>query len=352
VQSGLSLHPVNLAFFDELIQPLLAGQKVNPEDFLNTAQAARTAAWTADRYIRSLEALIELTEPLPLPTEGTLWDKVRTRLERFDFKPDPVGLLVIDTVEPELHLHGRPFFITEGSSERVTGIIDEFLSTSGGAAAESLILEQLIHLSPELGKQVQPIEEPDPTTPASYRQELLESLKQIHSLAQAAGDGDCLQADRQGRPAIEVLLAELPWRALTLHSKVVPCWTASQVDGLESICRASDITPPDCLVPAWRLFGDACEQFPGLRESIDVELKGKQDIGAFVSPADIPSLLSFLAEHGARIIQAATRHGEGHACTLLLRKIKECAVYAEKHGMGYIEAIGLPVLLSRSGDQD
>ena len=32
---------------------------------------------------------------------------------------------------------------------------------------------------------------------------------------------------------------------------------------------------------------------------------------------------------------------EGPAATALLRKIKECAVYAARHGLGYLEASGV-----------
>src|SRR4030095_13753045 len=35
----VSFHPIDLAFFDELIAPLVAGRKVNPEAFLQRAAA-------------------------------------------------------------------------------------------------------------------------------------------------------------------------------------------------------------------------------------------------------------------------------------------------------------------------
>ena len=33
--------------------------------------------------------------------------------------------------------------------------------------------------------------------------------------------------------------------------------------------------------------------------------------------------------------------GEGAAATTLLRQIRECAVYAQRHGCGYLEASGV-----------
>ena len=101
------------------------------------------------------------------------------------------------------------------------------------------------------------------------------------------------------------------------------------------------MAPPDFTVPAWRVFSEACEEFPSLRESLHLELRGPRDVGAFVPANDVPQLLSFLSSEGARIIQVAARFGEGPACTTLLKKMRECATYAERHGMGYLETSGI-----------
>ena len=81
--------------------------------------------------------------------------------------------------------------------------------------------------------------------------------------------------------------------------------------------------------------------FPALKDSLGLELKRSRDVGAFVGPSEVPDLIQFLADNGAKIITAATRGGEGAMATALLRKIKECAVYAHRHGFGYLEASGI-----------
>jgi hypothetical protein len=120
-----------------------------------------------------------------------------------------------------------------------------------------------------------------------------------------------------------------------------PFWLALEVDGLETICRAAGVPPPDCLSPAFRPFAEACEAFPSLKDTLGLELKRSPGVGGFVAPAEIPQLIEFLAAHGARIIGAAARAGEGTMATSLLRKIKECAVYAQRRGFGYLEAAGV-----------
>jgi hypothetical protein len=338
----VSFHPVDVEFFDRMIAPLTGGEKVNPEQFLDAARRARIAEWHVKGHKRALDTLLTLLEPPPPPAEGTLWDKVRTRLERFDFKPDPTAALVAGKIEPDLHLCGRPFFICEGSAERVTTIVEEYLQAEGKAALDALALEQMLRIHPELGGKLEPAEVAEPTADASYRNELLNSLKSIFAVAKAAREGGHWGPAGEPREnALEALPRELPWRAVQLHSRAVPFWIGKDVDGLETVCRSADVEPPDVLAPAWGLFSRTIDDFPSLRDALSVELRHERDVGAFVSPDDVPQLLAFLGTEGSRIIQAASRHGVGPTCTTLLRKIRECAHYAERHGMGYLEASGI-----------
>jgi hypothetical protein len=122
----------------------------------------------------------------------------------------------------------------------------------------------------------------------------------------------------------------------------MPFWIADDVDGIETICRAAGVTAPGFVVPARRLFAGAAETLPQLGRPTHTELRGPRDVGAFVSASDVPALLDFLNDHGSQMIQAASHHGEGSACGLVLRKIRECATYAQRHGLGYLEASGIP----------
>jgi hypothetical protein len=339
----VSFHPIDLQFFDELIQPLLEGKKVNPESYLERAMCVRAVQSCTDRYIREMEFHMEAVKPPPPPAEGKLWDKVRARLEQFDFRPDPVSVLVARSVEPELHLSGRPFLITEGSGERVAQLVDEYLGARSPAEAESLVLEQLIRLNPKLGGSLNPEGDSEGFGDPTYRRELLDALRQLFDLAQAAGKDEMWgRAGTERRAASEVLVEELPWRATLLQSRALPYWMATDVVGLVSVCRAANVPEPDFLVPAWRLFGEICETFPQLRERLHVELRAERDVGCFVAPDDIPSLLKFLGENGAAIIRAAAQVDEGPACKTLLRKIRECCRFAESKGFGYLEASGIP----------
>ena len=351
MQGIVSFHPIDLKFFDKVVQPLVAGEKANPERFLEQAIRVHAGAWESLRYKLGLEAQFELLKPPPPPAEGSVWQKVRARLEVFDFKPDPVARLVARKVEPDLHLHGRPFLITEGSADRVAALVDEYLGANGEEAVRALVLEQLVRLDPKIGGNIEPLEPGHPTADMAYRRDLLARLKKLYDLPLAARQGGQWGPPGGERvPAEQALPRELPWRAVFLHSRAVPFWIGRDVDGLDAVCRAADVPPPTCLAPPWRLFDRACEEFPALNDHLKVELKKSRDVGAFVASEEIPELLAFLSAEGSRIIQAASRHGEGPTCATLLRKIRECARYAEQRGMGYLEACGiLPVGLEEDG---
>jgi hypothetical protein len=352
MQGFVSFHPIDLRFFEKIVEPLVAGEKVNPESYLETATRVRAAARECLGFKLALESQYELLEPPPPPTEGSMWHKVRARLEQFDFKPDPLAVVVGQKIDSDLHLHGRPFLITEGSADRVSVLVDEYLKAEGESALRALILEQLVRVDKSLG-QIEPHDAGHFEAEMVSRRELLASLKMLFDLSEAARRGESwgkLGSERQA--AGEVLPRELPWLAVFLHSRANPFWVARDVDGLETVCRAAGVEPPGSLVPAWRLFPRSGEEFPALREALGVELRKKRDVGAFVPPEEVPELLAFLNAEGSRIIQVATQHGEGGTCATLLRKIRECANYAELRGMGYLEAAGIrPVELGNEDEE-
>lgn len=342
MKGTVSFHPVDVDFFDGVIGSLCEGGKINPEAFLRDALRIRHAWWQARRFARGLEWLAtRATAPEPSPEES-FWSRVRTRLEKIDHRPEEQAVLAHRLLERDLHLRGRPFFVTEGSAERVAESVDRYRGAATEAEAESEARAQMKRLDPRLDASVEPVDGPELSADLVHRNELLQELKEIFDLARAARTGATWHpAGRASRPSADVVAAELPWRALSLHARVVPFWIADDVDGLETICRAAGVPPPECLAPAWRLFAPAIEAVPALKERLGLELCGPRDVGAVVLPGEIAALLEFLEEHGARIIQAAARAGEGPAATALLRKIKECAVYASRHGLGYLEGSGI-----------
>jgi hypothetical protein len=339
----VSFHPVDVEFFDGTIAPLLSGKKIDPDAFLARALPMRRYRYEVRRYASSVETLIETAGPAKPNATDNVLKKFKTHLESFDYRPDQATRIVLKAVDRDLHLHGRPFLITEMSAGRVAEVVNAYRTAPSAAAVVKLVKEQLGKLDPELPELV-PAEDHEPlTADLNYRADLLAEFTMIFEIARAARAGGTWRrgSDEVGRPAIEVLCEEVPWRALALHACAMPFWTARDVDGLETVCRATRVPAPDTVVSARRLFAEAIEAFPVLGESLPLELDGPRSIAAFIAPADVPGVLEFLNAQGGKIIAAAAQSGEGPACAALLRKIKECATYAVKHSLGYLEASGI-----------
>ena len=349
----VSFHPVDLGFFDDVIAPLAVGEKINPERFLADARRIRATELQIEPYRRALGALLERLAPQAPPTEGSVWTKVRARLEQLDHKPDRLASLVASKIDPDLHLAGRPFLITEGSSDHVATLVEEFRKADGPPAVEALLLEQLIRIAPSLPHELELPELGPPTADMAWRADLLDRLKAMHALARAGREDEKWgpATDRRVR-ARDVLGRELPWRAVELHACTSPFWVGRDVDGIETVCRAAEIAPPDVLVTSRRLFARGVEVLPGLAEALTTELRDGRDVGAFVPPSDVPRLLDFLQAEGAKIIRIAARHGEGPSCATLLRKIRECAEYAAAHDRGYLEASGIRPLAAPASEDE
>ena len=338
----VSFHAVDVAFFDTLIAPLAAGGKVNPEEFLQRAAVIRRNGWCARRFALALEQLAAAAEAPQADPGSNLWQRLRSNLERMDHKPDALARAAARVLDPDLHLDGRPFFITEGSAERVADAVDAYAAAPTEEAVDGIAREQLGKMDAALGRDLAPAEIGDLASDLTYRNDLLSLLRKIHELGRAARDGKpWTDGESASRPAPTAIAEELPWRAVALHARAEPFWIARDVDGLETICRAAGVPPPDCLSPAWRLFAESCDAHPALREALGLELRKARDVGAFVSPTEIGALVDFLSAQGARIIGAAARAGEGPMATALMRKIKECAIHAQRHGRGYLEASGI-----------
>ncbi|HEX5043752.1 MAG TPA: hypothetical protein VFV75_12650 [Candidatus Polarisedimenticolaceae bacterium] len=344
MRGTISFHPVDPALFEGLIAGLLAGRKVQPEPFLVEAVRVRAPWIVSRRTVATIEQAFQDAEP-PRAAEGaSLLERIKVGAVALDHRVDLATARALEVLDPELHLHGRPFFIGEESVERVSAVVHEFRTAQGMAAAEAAVIEQLARLDPSFPAAFPPGDLDDAESDASYRSALLREMRALYDLGSAARRGETWKGGNgtRARTAVAVLPEEAPWRAVCLHARAVPFWQGREVDGLETICRAAKIDPPACLKPAHALFTEVCQEFPGFSEGLPLEIAGERGVGAYVAPSEIDALLDFLTSSGAAMIRAAGKYGEGPACTVLLRKIRECLAYAHKHGLGYLEAAGIP----------
>jgi hypothetical protein len=273
-----------------------------------------------------------------------MWDKIKTNLARFDHRPPSSSAAPRWRSTRPLHWEGRPFFVSDGALDRIADIVEAYREAPSETEAGMLAQQQLAKLDPSWARRstgrraVDRQRSPVPPGPARTAQ-----AAPRHRPRRARRRGVAIARRRQP-PAVEVLCDELPWRAVHLHSRVVPVLERAATS---MAWRRSAAPPtsrrPTPLVPAWRLFADSCEQTPALKDRLPSRAglaARRRGLRSHRRPC--PTLLVVpraIAAHGSS--PRAARAGEGPAAGALLRKIKECATYAAKEGFGYLEASGI-----------
>ncbi len=358
----VSFHPVDLGFFEKFVAPLIRDGSVDLDPYLDRTIPARRAASRAGRFVRALAEILEaarrpkLDPIVPRPTSavdfvrtsvgllrspGTVLQGIRARLDQFDRRLDDVARIVLEKVEPELHLFGRPYLIAETSPGGVADLVRRYREAHSAAAVDNLATEQLIVFSPKLAA-VEPVDDGPMPVDLEYRVAMFREIRVVAEIAEAVRTGKSWTSpEGEPRSAMEALRSEVPWIALRAHARVAPFWVGRDVDGLATMCRAAGLPVPPFLTSAARLFLGAGPMASEVAGSLQTEIEGARSVGGFVASESVPDLIEFLTTQGAKIIRVASRHGQGPAATILLRKIRECAVYAERHGYGYLEGSGI-----------
>jgi hypothetical protein len=96
----VSFHPVDVAFFDELIAPLTAGARSIPKRSSRSAGSVRRAAGSgAGTRSRSRGSAVLIEAPKADP-KSSMWQRLRTNLEKIDHKPDEVVRRAAKVVRP------------------------------------------------------------------------------------------------------------------------------------------------------------------------------------------------------------------------------------------------------------
>jgi len=342
MRGTISFHPVDPELFRDLFVPLVVGRRVSPDAFLAAAIDNRRSWHRARRVQAGLAAMLEAARPPEPPVGVGFLLTLKAKLDRFDFRPDPRAVRLGEVLEPDLHLEGRPYFIAEASAEKVAQVAHDYRTAPDDLARDGLALEQLVRLDPQVARGFEPVEVPEPSPDPSYRVDRLRDLQDLHALGHAARENQQVTApDGTRRLAAQVLAETFPWRAVTLHAQALPFWRARDVDGLRAVSEAAGIAPFPGLGSPRPLFLEACEAHPALEPGLSAELEDRRSVGGYVAPERVEELVEFLSEHGAAIIRIAARHGEGPRASSMLRSMKEAAVYAHRHGLGYLEASGI-----------
>ncbi len=338
----VSFHAFDPSFADDVIVPLWNGTRINPEPWLLEGCSLLQRAWRTAAWKQTILDLIadstDTIEPVDSGIKTDLLSPFRKSVAKLFTPVDRDAERIKASIQPGLHLDGRPFFIVEESSNTVIRLVDEYRKARDDEAVDALVREQLTRLNPALARSIRPTEGPAAQSALAYRSNLLSSLKSIHALGRAFREGLAWRGALTDGKTPQQAVRLLPWFAAAMHARFRPFWVAENVDGLVSIAQAAGIEASPVLQSPLPLF-TAIKPVDARPMTLGRELDGPRSTGAWVPPEDVPRLIDWLQAEGAAIIRIATEHGEGVRVRTLLQKIRECAAYAARHRYGYLEAV-------------
>ena len=84
MQGTVSFHPIDPSFFAKFIEPLVAGDKINPDHYVGDSLRHRRVSFEISRFIRAIEILMEQNDPPPAPDGAKPWEN--NEAERYDIE--------------------------------------------------------------------------------------------------------------------------------------------------------------------------------------------------------------------------------------------------------------------------
>lgn len=341
MHGSVAFLPFDPAFLRDVVVPLWDGESIDPTAFQDRCWSHYAAAYRCETWKQALAEFLRPVEAHEPETGSAARDRVRVLrrgLERMFTPVDREAERLRAEIDEALVLRGRPFLVTEGSVDSVAARVDEYLAAANDDAIDALAREQLVRQDPELARRIVPADGPPAASPLSYRAAVLRGLKSVHALGKAVRDQGRWRGElTEGLEAAEAA-TRLPWFAAVLHARRTPFWYAEHADGLAAVSDAAGVPMPECASTAATLFADLEPCVPRPTALGPVE---DRSLGVWVPPERVPDLVDWLNGYGARILRAASEFGETDAVRSVLRKMKECATFAIRHGAGYLEAGGI-----------
>lgn len=335
-----SFHAVDLRFIHaNLIPALLTGDGLDQIE----ARAARLAkvrylakAWALgalrarDAGRAQAESIARATPPLPEPPKPGFLGRFfgsATASPRVELPPRPAWL---DRLDSELHVWGRPYFITADQPAEVSAAIDTWLAAAP-EDAESLGRAMALRLAPEFG----PLTEPDlgrglPRDEA-FRDAVREPLSACREVLRALEAGEMFAHPDGGDldPAELVGGTDFAFLLTRIAAWFRPGWMARGA-------WASQLIPeiPGAAFgwePATILIAPILELHPRIQPSLEATIVANDQVGGMLRAEDVPRLRAALEGERERLLRDGL-----DASTW--QKLREALLDAESRGLPFLEA--------------
>jgi hypothetical protein len=240
--------------------------------------------------------------------------------------------LMPDWFDSDLHVTGRPFFITAETPEEVSDLIDRYCAADSEEAVDALVLEQMRRLNPELPKHIKPKHKRLPSDEEIARR-LLANLDESRKLFELAKRGESfVNEDGIERDAKYDFAYTFPLTAVAFAAVLRPGWRSGGRVWPTYLLNESGLWAEDYFEKPLPLFRPLLGTNPMLEKALKPSIVLNYELGGYVRPNRVRALRKFLREE-ADLIVAELEYGTGD-----LRKIDEALYDATRRKLGFIEA--------------
>jgi hypothetical protein len=247
-------------------------------------------------------------------------------------KRPPAGLLP-EWFDSDLHIWGRPFFITAETPEEVSEVIDRYCAAPSPEQVDAIAREELARLNPKLVTRVKPPRTRSGPTDAAIARSLLANLDLARSWLKLKAAGEpFVDEDGDEHDPAEAFVHNFPLMAVAFAAKLRPGWMARGLVWPTLMMGRAGLTPGRYFDSPSPLFGGLRRTFPQLDEALNETIVCNYELGGHVAPKGVRTLRRVLNEARDQIIEKLG-YGETE-----LRKIDEALYDAARRRLGFIEA--------------
>jgi hypothetical protein len=242
-------------------------------------------------------------------------------------------------VDSDLHVWGRPFFVTAPDPIAVSKVIDRYLDASPDAA-DAIAKAELGRLDPELASVVTLELEGDSPSDEELAQSIRWKLDLLRRCYQArrAGERSITLPDGEEADPSELLGREVPLALLEFAANFRPGWMARGIVWPTVLLHEARIDDAGCFEPPRALVEPLARELSDVQFFLEATITENYMVGGYVPPTKVSLLRKHLEKNAERVLASSRARGWEAECKSALRKILEALADAERRHLGFAEA--------------
>jgi hypothetical protein len=242
-------------------------------------------------------------------------------------------------VDSDLHVWGRPFFVTAPDPVAVSEIIDRYLDANL-EVADAIAKSELGRLDPKLLSSVVPDLDGDLPSDDELAQGIrwkLDLLRRCYA-ARQAGERSVTLPDGEEADPCELLAREVPLALLEFAANFRPGWMARGLVWPTVLLQEAAIDDAGCFEPPRALVEPIARELADVRFFLEPTITENYMVGGYVPKEKVARFRAHLEQNMERVLDRARDAGWEHDCRSALQKILEALADAERRGLGFAEA--------------